>query len=268
MGLASGYETWIVTVGNEILIGRIVNTNASWLGRKLTLLGYKVRRCLVVADDLEDIAWAFRTALKSGARVTVSTGGLGPTFDDKTVEGLALSLNRKLVVDERALSMIREKYARRGLALTESRIKMARIPEGSRPIPNPVGTAPGVHVVEGGGHIFALPGVPPEMKAMFEAYVEPLLRDMGPKLFFAEKSFRAVGVPESEAAPLIERAMKLEDSIYIKSHPRGAELDKPVLEFHITSSATVREEAEKAVNRVYLELRRMLRERGAAVEEP
>lgn len=254
MGLAAGHEAWILTVGNEVLIGKIVNTNAAWLGRKLTLLGYKVRREIVVADELEDIAWGFKTALKEGARVIVSTGGLGPTFDDKTSEGLALALKKELEVNEEALSMIKKKYEEKGMSLTEHRIKMAKLPKGAKPIPNPVGTAPGIHIKVGRCEIFSLPGVPSEMRSMFEGYVEPYLRRLMPNVVFIERVLRVYGVPESEIAPIVEKAMKVGKRVYIKSHPKGAELGGPFLELHITASGSKEEEAKKELNNVTLKL--------------
>ncbi len=267
MGLATGFKAWLITVGNEILIGRIVNTNVAWLGRKLTLLGYNVHRGLVVPDELDDIAWAFRTAIKSDAKVVISTGGLGPTFDDKTAEGLALALGVELELNEEALRMVKEKYHSKGLELTEHRIKMAKIPKGAKPIYNPVGTAPGIHVVIEDKHIFALPGVPREMKAIFEGYIEPLLKRIGPKIFFAEKLLKCKGVPESAAAPLIERAMRLGKTAYIKSHPKLSEIEGPILELHITASALSKEEAESEVEKVASELKKMLHEKGGIIEE-
>lgn len=266
MGLAPGHDAWIISVGNELLIGRVVNTNLAWLGRKLTLLGFKVRGCITVPDDVEEIAWAFRTAAERGARLILSTGGLGPTFDDKTVEGFARALGARLVLDREALRMVEEKYRAGGYELTEHRIKMATLPEGSKPIPNPVGTAPGVEGKLEEALVFLLPGVPAEMKAMFEEYVEPKLREIGPKVRFAEAYFRAVGIPESEAAPLVERAMKASARAYIKSHPRGTELGAPLLEFHVTASAEESEEARREARRVAELLAKMLAERGARIE--
>lgn len=267
MGLAEGFDAWLITVGNEILIGKTVNSNFAWLGRKLTLLGYRVKGGIIVPDILEDISWAFKTALARGARVIISTGGLGPTFDDKTVEGLALALNVELQINERALKMVEEKYSKRGLPLTEARIKMAKLPKGATPLPNPVGTAPGVHVVVMGCDIFLLPGVPREMEAIFEAYVEPILREKGPKVYFAEARVKSYGVPESEIAPLIWKAMKDTDNVYIKSHPQGAELGVPILEFHITASSRSPEEARKSVEKAREKLIEYLKTKGARIEE-
>ncbi|HDD34174.1 MAG TPA: nicotinamide mononucleotide deamidase-related protein [Thermofilaceae archaeon] len=262
MGLAPGPDAWILSIGNELLIGRVVNTNMAWLGRKLTLLGYRVRGGLIVPDSVQDIAWAFRTVTNRGARVVVSTGGLGPTFDDKTSEGLAKAMEVELVVDERALEMIRRKY---GGALTEHRVKMARIPRGGKPIPNPLGTAPGVEVEWRGATIFLLPGVPVEMKAMFESYVEPRLRELESRPYLSEAFLKVLGLPESELAPVLDRAMKLSDAIYIKSHPRGPELGVHTVELHITASGRSVEEAEKELRKALAFLEEKLRERGARV---
>ncbi|RLF14341.1 MAG: competence damage-inducible protein A [Thermoprotei archaeon] len=249
MGLAEGYDAWILTIGNEILIGKVVNTNLAWLGRKLTLLGYKVRRGLIVPDDVDEIAWAFRTSLEAGAKVVISTGGLGPTFDDKTAEGLAVALGVKLELNEEALSMVKRKYEERGLELTEHRIKMAKIPRGAKPIPNPIGTAPGIYVIWNNTHIFALPGVPKEMKAMFEEYVEAILRKVGPKIFFVEGSVISRGVPESTIAPIVDEVMRRCNRVYIKSHPRTSEAGEFLVELHVTASSPNREEAKNEIRK-------------------
>ncbi len=266
MPSSNAYEAVIISVGNELLIGKTVNTNLTWLAKKLTLLGYKVRLGLEVRDECDDIAWAFRTALDLEASVVISTGGLGPTFDDMTLACLAKALGRQLVLNEEALEMVRKKYAERGLELTEHRVKMAMLPEGARPLPNPVGTAPGVLLDVDGKLVAALPGVPAEMKGIFEAHIEPILRGRGPKIFIAEGTVLCEGVPESSAAPVVDRAMKTSPRVYVKSHPSGGELTVPVLEIHVQASADNPEEAEKAVKEALKVLVEGLRELGGRVE--
>lgn len=262
MGLSPGPSAYLVSVGNELLIGKVVNTNLAWLGRKLTDSGYRVEAALIVPDELDLIAWAFSTSVERGAKVVVSTGGLGPTFDDLTAEGLARAMGVELVLDERALEMVREKY--RG-ELTDSRVKMAKLPKGAKPIPNPVGTAPGVEVEWKGSLIFLLPGVPAEMEAMFESYVEPKLRNLGLLPCKAEATLRVAGVPESIAAPVIRRSLELGSSVYVKSHPKGAELEVPVLELHVTAYENDCRAAKELVERVAAFLERELGALGARV---
>ncbi|ABL78773.1 competence/damage-inducible protein cinA [Thermofilum pendens Hrk 5] len=242
-------SAWILSVGNELLIGRVVNTNAAWLAQRLTLLGYAVRRIVVVPDVEEEIAGAFRDALGS-ADVVVSTGGLGPTPDDVTNFALAKALGRPAEVNAEALRMVEEKYARRGYPMTPEREKMAVMPRGARPLPNPVGTAPGILVEEGSKIVVCLPGVPSEMEAIFLEHVEPLLRSRGPPHFYAERVVRVKGVPESDVAPVVKKALKLSELVYVKSHPRGFEVDAPVLEIHVYGGSEKPGEAESEVERV------------------
>ncbi len=253
------YDAWILSIGNELLIGRVVNTNAAWLARRLTVLGYRVARIVAVPDVPEEIVDVVRTALGRGVRVLISTGGLGPTPDDITAEALALALDRKLELNSEAYEMVRSKYGEGGYAMTPEREKMAWLPRGSRPLPNPVGTAPGIFVEVGRTMLFALPGVPREMEAIYEEHVEPVLRARGPNLHFAERSLRVVGVPEADLSRLIREAMRISDKVYVKSHPKGHEVRGPVVEVHIYASAERREDAEDAVARAEGLLRDALR---------
>jgi molybdenum cofactor synthesis domain-containing protein len=139
----------IVCVGNELLIGKVVNTNASWMGKRATSLGVAVKRITVVADDIEEMAAAFREVLARKPQFMITTGGLGPTFDDKTFEGVAKALNRNLAVNQEALGMVEAKYAEYAKTrnipegeLTPARVKMATLPEGTVPLVNPCGNCP------------------------------------------------------------------------------------------------------------------------------
>jgi len=256
----------ILTIGNELLIGRIVNTNSTWLCRKLTYLGIKVRRVIVLPDEEEEIARGVRESITRGVDILLITGGLGPTFDDKTSQSLSLALKRPWVVNQRALRMIEKKYKERGLEMTEHRLKMAKMPEGAEPIPNPVGTAPGILIRFGKTLLIVLPGVPEEMKNMFEQYVEPLLKKVAPGVVFLEDQFVCRGLPESTIAPIIEKVMRKVHAVYIKSHPSGCELGKPVVIIHMYTSGYRREEAEDKLVQVKDELKRELIRAGAEIE--
>ena len=113
---------WIISVGNELLIGRVVNTNAAWLAAKLTYLGYAVRRIVVVPDEENEIVEAFRDAMER-SDVVISTGGLGPTPDDITNLAFCKALGVEAEVNEEALRMVREKYESRGYPMTPEREK-------------------------------------------------------------------------------------------------------------------------------------------------
>jgi molybdenum cofactor synthesis domain-containing protein len=165
----------ILCIGNELLIGKVVNTNASWMGKRATSLGVAVRRITVAPDEIPEIVKATQEALSRKPNFIVPTGGLGPTFDDKTLEGLAKALNRGMHVDPEALEMVKAKYVQYAKArdkpegeLTAPRLKMATFPDGTAVVPNPVGTAPAMRVDVEGTVLVVLPGVPSEMEAIFE----------------------------------------------------------------------------------------------------
>ena len=228
-------RAWIITVGNELLIGRIVNTNASWLASRLTSIGFTVERIVVVPDDVEEIAEEVSRALRR-AEIVITTGGLGPTYDDRTLEGIARALNRKLVLNREALELVEKFYRSKGLELTEKRVKMAYMPEGAKPVENPVGAAPGSLIDTGRGVVIALPGVPKEMQAMYEV-LESYLRERAPRVSIVECKSIIAGVPESALATIIDNIAKAARNSYIKSHPRGRELENPVIEVRVMTTA-------------------------------
>ncbi|MCS7106889.1 MAG: nicotinamide mononucleotide deamidase-related protein [Acidilobaceae archaeon] len=253
-------EAWILSIGNELLIGRTVNTNASWLGKRLTVMGFNVRRIVVVPDDIEEIADEIRRAL-GRARLIVTTGGLGPTHDDVTLAAVGRALGREMEVNDEALRMLKDHYDRRGLPLTEHRIKMAVMPQGAKILKNSAGSAPGCLLREGETVIVSLPGVPREMEAMFEEVV-PLIRQMAPEREAIECASRIRGVPESTLAPLMERLAKERTSSYLKSHPLGFEQGVPVLDVKVLSFGADRQEAEREAREILTQVLKEVETRG------
>jgi len=262
--MAEGIE--IICVGNELLMGKTLNTNAQWLSKRATVFGIAVKRVTVVADEVAEIASVVREALQRKPRFVMTTGGLGPTFDDKTLEGIAKALNRKLVVNEKALRMVKEKYdayvrTEERLEMTPPRIKMATIPENTVPVANPVGTAPGVKVDLDGTILIALPGVPSEMEAIFEETIASLLKEASGGNVFSEKSIYADDIMESALAPLIDKVMHDNPAVYIKSHPRGQE-NKPHMEIHFSSTASVAEKLEERLQEAIIQLSSLIERTG------
>ncbi len=264
-------EVEIVCVGNELLIGKVVNTNASWLGKRATSLGARVKRITVCADDVEEMAQVYHEALARKPHLIISTGGLGPTFDDKTLQGIAKALNRKLVVNEKALFMVKEKYTHiaetRNIPeekMTASRVKMATIPEDAEPLKNPVGTAPGIRINLDSTTVIVLPGVPSEMEAIFEEAVTPMLRLAAGNVSFYEKSIFANNIMESVLAPLIDIVMHDNPLVYIKSHPKGRE-SKPHMELHLSTSGKPEENPDEKLERAATKLAKLIREAGGEI---
>jgi nicotinamide-nucleotide amidase len=245
----------IICVGNELLIGKILNTNAHWLGKQATNIGANVRRITVVQDIVSEIASVICEALVRKPEFIIITGGLGPTFDDKTLQGVAKALNRKLEVNQEAFEMVKEKcrqYSKtQNISLDEMtprRVKMATLPENTHPVFNPIGTAPGVRIDLSNTVLYSLPGVPSEMEAIFNQTIAPLLKKAVGDTVFCEKSMFVNQMAESNLAPLIDRVMSDNEGVYIKSHPMAVE-DKPHIEVHLTVRAKKEEEpAEKIEN--------------------
>ncbi|WGM89790.1 MAG: nicotinamide mononucleotide deamidase-related protein [Candidatus Bathyarchaeota archaeon] len=261
----------IICVGNELLIGKTLNTNAQWLTKRITTLGLLVKRVTVVGDNLSDISMAIKEAIQRKPCYVIITGGLGPTFDDMTLEGLAKALNRQTKVDDQALQMVAEKYRMYAkdvkineIELTPHRLKMAKIPVGSTVVRNPMGTAPAVKFEHKNITIFALPGVPSEMKGIFEESIAPLLKNAGQGMNFFETSIVSTNVMESEMAPFIDVAMKDNPYVYIKSHPKGTETSS-FIEFHLSSTDKDADVAKNRVNKALAHLKELIQKRGGTI---
>ena len=265
-------QTEIICVGNELLIGKTLNTNAHWMAGRATSLGVIVKRVTVVGDDVNEVASAVHEALKRKTKLIITTGGLGPTFDDKTLEGIAKALNRKLDVSEKALKMVRGKYEAyfeegrmERVELTPPRVKMAALPEGAEPLSNPVGTAPGVTIKVDETFLIALPGVPPEMETIFDEAVAPLLKKQAGKVTFFEASIYADGIMESALAPLIGQVMHDNPHVYIKSHPKGEER-KPHIEIHISTTAENSKTAKNRLGKTIVHLSELVQKNGGKIK--
>jgi nicotinamide-nucleotide amidase len=169
MSTATGsVQAAIVTVGDELLLGQTVDTNAAWMGRRLASMGIPVARRWTVGDDDADIRWAVTEAMRGGDLVLV-TGGLGPTPDDFTRDVVADLLGRPLEEDPEVLEMMRARYRARGMGdLPAINRRIAEVPRGARKLANPHGAAPGLAMEGDGALVVLFPGVPRELRGIFE----------------------------------------------------------------------------------------------------
>ncbi|MGD0450335.1 MAG: molybdopterin-binding protein [Candidatus Bathyarchaeia archaeon] len=268
-------EIEIICVGNELLIGKIQNTNAYWLTKQATQLGANVKRVTVIQDIIEEIGKCTVEAIERKPQFIITTGGLGPTFDDKTLQGIAKALNRKLEINPKALAMVKQKcieYARKRqlsseVELTAPRVKMATFPEATEVVNNPIGTAPGLRVEVEGTVLFALPGVPSEMEAIFTETIAPLIKQAVGDSVFCEKSMFVDNMVESYLAPLIDKAMADNEGIYIKSHvctnsnPIPSR-NKPHVELHLTIRAKEKEKPQDKLLKAIRELASLVEANG------
>lgn len=200
----------LVAVGDELLAGEKVNGNGALLGEQLAAIGIPVRAQLVVGDDVTDIAAAVRYAATL-APVVIVCGGLGPTQDDLTREGLALAVGVPLECDKRLEQLLKERFAELGRAdVPAMNWRQADLPRGATALLNPAGSAPGLLLTLGDRVIYALPGVPRELAALWHSEVAPdLLRRYPDRPAVLRSTVRTVGLWESAVAqalaPEIER---------------------------------------------------------------
>jgi nicotinamide-nucleotide amidase len=189
----------IITIGDELLIGQIINTNQAFIGEKLNSVGIDVAEMLTVGDDMSAILAAFRRSWDSADAVIV-TGGLGPTHDDITKKAVAAFFGTELVSDPALRAHLEELMARRNRPWSAASEDQTLIPRGSFPFPNPVGTASGIRMSRDGKHMFVLPGVPYEMKEMVAGSVLPFLTPLAGGAAIAHRTLRTSGIPESVLA--------------------------------------------------------------------
>lgn len=165
----------IVAIGSELLLGQIVDTNSTWMAQRLTALGVNLFHKSVVGDNPDRMKEVLTRALER-AEVVITSGGLGPTQDDLTREVVAEVTGRKLVLNPHFLEQIEQRFRSRGFIMTPNNERQAYLPEGAIPVDNPNGTAPSFIVEDPRGIIFVLPGVPFELKWLFDNEVTPYLR--------------------------------------------------------------------------------------------
>lgn len=217
----------IVTIGDEIVEGSRLNSNAHWLAKTLTESGLKIRKITTVGDNPSLISNELRSSIKKETELIVTTGGLGPTNDDRTLEGLSKALGVERKENEKALRMIEESYSKladkdalKKEGLTPARRKMANVPVISKPLPNPIGGAPAVLTEKGKSKILCLPGVPEEMKAILKQNINKLFSETPhPKKNY--RTLKVSGIEESSLAPIYNKIEEKFPKVEVRSYPSG-----------------------------------------------
>ncbi|MEU8117319.1 CinA family nicotinamide mononucleotide deamidase-related protein [Spirillospora sp. NPDC049024] len=212
----------LLTVGDELLLGDTINGNAAWLGRRLADHGVEVTRSVVVGDELDVIVAAVESALDR-ADAVITTGGLGPTYDDVTRDALAKAAGVALVRDAELERRLRERVARAGRELQPMALRMADVPEGARPLTNSAGSAPALRVELPGGVVYALPGVPFEMRTIMDEIVLPELAGIAGLPAVARRTLRTARLWESVAATRLAEVEAM-DGVKLAYLPDPAEV--------------------------------------------
>jgi nicotinamide-nucleotide amidase len=215
----------IIAVGSELLTAERLDTNSLFLTAELNRIGIRVIHKAVVGDGPEEMSSSFRHALDR-ADVIVSSGGLGPTDDDRTRTTVAQLLGRKLHCNEAILQHIRERFRRYNRPMPEINARQAMVPEGATILPNPRGTAPGLWLETDGRIVILLPGVSTELRALFEMEVRPRLARIAPSERLFVRELRVTGLPESEVEARVSPLYALypDVEVTILAAPSGIEL--------------------------------------------
>ena len=246
-------RTAVIAVGDELLLGDIVNGNAAWLGGELAAVGAQVVHSSMVGDDVEAIVAAIRHAL-SAAEVVLLTGGLGPTTDDVTRDALAAAAGVALVRQASIEDLLRKKFEAYAVAMPDAVLRQADVPEGATPLDNPVGTAPGLRVELGRQLVFALPGPPHELAAVARGGVLAELRERSGRVVVT-RTLHCAGLGESSVAELVEQAIEVPAGVDLAYLAGGA-----VVRVRLTTSAPTAAAADELLGPLVSRLERALGE--------
>lgn len=192
----------IVSIGDELLIGQVINSNASWLGQKLSEQGMKINRMLAIADTRAAIMNTLEDCAQN-SRVVLITGGLGPTKDDLTKDVACDFFGSKLVLNEKVRDHVADFFKKRGFDLTKLNYWQAMVPNNCQVIPNAVGTAPGMYFEKDDVHYLFMPGVPMEMKHIMQSWAIPFFKEICKPDAYVEKTVLTHGMGESFLADKI-----------------------------------------------------------------
>lgn len=250
----------IISVGTELLLGQLVDTNAPYLAQSLSTLGIDVYWISQVGDNLERLTQAFRRGWERSDLVVIS-GGLGPTGDDLTREAIAKLLGEEMVVQPDLEAELRAFFTRRGRTMPEKNIKQATLIPSATALPNPIGTAPGWWVEKDGRVIVAMPGVPVEMKRMWEQEVLPRLSALAGTGIIFSRTIKVLGLGES----WVEEELK---ELTESSNPTVATYAKEDgIHVRITAKSTSREQAIEMVSAIEHKVRDILGDNVYGVDQ-
>ena len=250
----------LISVGTEILLGNIVNTNAAWLSEQCARLGLSCYYQSVVGDNAVRLKEQIQQALNR-SDIVILTGGLGPTTDDLTKETAAQLMGKGLVMDMHSLERVEAYFKARRIEMTENNKKQALCPEGALVLDNDNGTAPGLILEKKGKTAILLPGPPNELKPMFEEYVVPYLQKNQPEIIVSQM-VKISGIGESQVAEEIQDLIESQTNPTIAPYAKTGEVH-----LRVTASAENEKACRKLIKPVVKELKKRFGENVFATDE-
>ena len=241
----------VLTIGSELISGATVNTNAAYLARRLSEIGLPCRQQISVSDDANSLRDTLQDML-ARCDLLIVTGGLGPTFDDVTVDSIAEATGHPLTFRADIARTIRRFYRQHHRTIQRAALRQASLPRDASPIPNPLGTAPGIWLTHTRGLLIALPGVPAEMRAMMERTVLPRLKRLARGGVVESRTLRTVGLVELSIEAALRR-LRLPEELQVGLYPHLRMVD-----VRLTVTHRSRPRARAMIARVETQLRRRL----------
>ncbi|NHI93687.1 MAG: hypothetical protein EAX96_14470 [Candidatus Lokiarchaeota archaeon] len=252
----------LIFTGNELLNGRILNTNSRYLCKKISNLGASVIRIITVPDDLELISYNIKNSINNIPSILIISGGMGTSFDDMTLEAVSNAIKKPLLMNEKALEYIKINYEflkkiklLKDFKLDDYKKKMATLPEGSIPLYNAMGAAPGIMLEcktpqNAETLILCLPGVPSELKSLFRTHIVRIIKEKVGGNKYIKESFFVEGFIESEITFLSEKIMsEFNNEIWIKTFVKSPHIRKAI-EFEVSSRGLEIPTKEKVKNTI------------------
>lgn len=245
-------EIEIICIGNEILNGTTIEKNSSWLTTRIRKIGGNVSRITIIQDDFKEIESTLNEALHRRPLWIITSGGLGPTYDDITIESIGRIMKRKLIYHPTALAILKRNYLKRGIKkLNKYQSKMALVPDNSEIIDNSIGTAPSVLIRDRETKIICLPGVPIELRHIFKKNILTMIKEEYKGIFFKEQFLKTIKIRESHIAKFLETTIKKYDqndyNLYIKTHAKNPTSRIPKMNIYVS----IKGNNEKIVNMTF-----------------
>jgi nicotinamide-nucleotide amidase len=247
----------IICIGTELILGKTVNTNACYLSQRLAHLGIDLFYHTTVGDNKSRLFTVLKRAMHR-SDIVITTGGLGPTVDDITLEVIAQVMKKRLILNSAILKDLKSRFQNRHLSMPKANNRQALIPEGAKPIKNELGTAPGLIIPYNDGKkvLIALPGVPVEMKLMMEQKViSYLARNFAATQKIVSKIIKTTGLAESQVNQKVKDILKLKPPLTVGIY---AHIDS--VDLNITAKAKTASQAEKLINHIERKIYKRLKE--------
>ena len=238
----------LFSIGTELVLGQIQDTNAHWIAQQILQIGGDLRRVTMLRDVREEMSEALNSAVQRETSLILTTGGLGPTPDDMTVEVVAALIGTKSVVNEETIAEFRK---RREMSendpISEALTKMAIVPETAVVLQNPAGWAPCISVRHKTSTIMMMPGPPREMKAVFEIHIQPLIAERYRSEVTTARVY--VSMFEAEVSPLMQKVMERHADVYLKAYVSLRKVDGSTMPVDLVSTSEDKTDAETELQR-------------------